>query len=132
MLNQGTVLQHQQEFNDRYGKTSGFNRYNFRSNIDIQATSRLKVQVDLAARMEKETGPSTGLDEILRFFAGLFLIRCQSTPPMVAWDTGVLYKCHIGRTFMVWLRELDIMKTQKVQCTEQYQQFMIWILFWMD
>lgn len=64
MLNQGTVLQHQQEFNDRYGKTSGFNRYNFRSNIDIQATSRLKVQVDLAARMEKETGPSTGLDEI--------------------------------------------------------------------
>lgn len=64
ILNQETALRHQKKFRDNYDKKSGFERYNFRSNIDIQATSRLKVQVDLAARMEKQTGPSSGLDGI--------------------------------------------------------------------
>lgn len=63
-LHQGTILKHQDTFFNNYGKKSGFNRYNFRSNVDIKANSSLTVQVDLAGRLEKRTGPSSGFEDI--------------------------------------------------------------------
>lgn len=63
-LHQGTILKHQDTFFENYGKNSGFNRYNFRSNVDIKANSNLTVQVDLAGRLENRTGPSSGFEDI--------------------------------------------------------------------
>src|SRR5690606_26002219 len=42
----------------------GFSRYNFRSNVDIQATKGLQLQVDLAGRLERRIGPSSGFQEV--------------------------------------------------------------------
>src|SRR5690606_8384102 len=51
-INQGTLLKHDDEFQENYGLKSKFDRYNFRSNIDIEATSLLNIQIDLAGRLE--------------------------------------------------------------------------------
>ena len=63
-IKQGSLLKHSDLFYDNYGKKSGFSRYNFRSNIDIEATSRLQVQVDLAGRLEKRVGPMPSFEEV--------------------------------------------------------------------
>ncbi|MET6997485.1 TonB-dependent receptor [Chitinophaga defluvii] len=63
-IRQGSLLKHEELFKKNYGKESNFNRYNFRSNIDIQATSRLQVQVDLAGRLEQRVGPMPSFGEV--------------------------------------------------------------------
>ncbi|MFZ4261653.1 SusC/RagA family TonB-linked outer membrane protein [Sphingobacterium sp. HJSM2_6] len=63
-INQGALLKYSDVLNDNYGKTSGFSRYNFRSNVDIQATKGLSIQVDLAGRLEQRIGPSSGFNEV--------------------------------------------------------------------
>lgn len=77
-INQGTLLQHQDQFFDNYGVKSKFGRYNFRSNVDMDVTSMLKVQVDLAGRLEERTGPGPGFSYIFEDIAG----RSQMAQPV--------------------------------------------------
>lgn len=57
-INQGTLLNHEKEFQANYGVKSKYDRYNFRSNIDFQATKMLNIRIDLAGRLENRVGPS--------------------------------------------------------------------------
>jgi TonB-linked SusC/RagA family outer membrane protein len=63
-IRQASLLKHEDLYKKNYDKESNFNRYNFRSNIDIQATSRLQVQVDLAGRLEQRVGPMPSFGEV--------------------------------------------------------------------
>lgn len=57
-INQGTLLNHEDVFSQNYGVNSKYDRYNFRSNLDVQATKRLNIRIDLAGRLETRVGPS--------------------------------------------------------------------------
>lgn len=57
-INQGTLLNHEDVFSANYGVKSKYDRYNFRSNVDVQATKRLNIRIDLAGRLETRVGPS--------------------------------------------------------------------------
>lgn len=57
-INQGTLLNHEEVFHNNYGVNSKYDRYNFRSNLDVQATKRLNIRIDLAGRLETRVGPS--------------------------------------------------------------------------
>lgn len=57
-INQGTLLNHEDVFRKNYGVNSKYDRYNFRSNVDVQATKRLNIRIDLAGRLETRVGPS--------------------------------------------------------------------------
>ena len=57
-INQGTLLNHEDVFSRNYGVNSKYDRYNFRSNVDVQATKRLQIRIDLAGRLETRVGPS--------------------------------------------------------------------------
>lgn len=57
-MNQGTLLNHSDEFEANYGVRSKYDRWNFRSNLDVQATKRLNVRIDMAGRLETRIGPS--------------------------------------------------------------------------
>ena len=70
-LNQGTMLKYDDVFFDNYGVKSTFDRYNFRSNIDIEATKMLTVQVDLAGRLEKRVGPGQGFTKVFADLSGM-------------------------------------------------------------
>lgn len=63
-IRQASLLKHGDLFKKNYDKASNFNRYNFRSNIDIQATDKLQVQVDLAGRLEQRVGPMPSFTEV--------------------------------------------------------------------
>ena len=63
-LNQGTLLNHQKEFEANYRMKQKYDRYNFRSNVDIQATDLLSIKIDLAARMESQVGPSSSFTNV--------------------------------------------------------------------
>lgn len=63
-VNQGTLLNHEREFQDNYGVRSKYDRYNFRSNIDFQATRMLNIRVDLAGRLETRIGPSESFSHV--------------------------------------------------------------------
>lgn len=60
---QASMFDHEDE--NPYGIKSNFNRFNFRSNIDIDVTKMLSLQVDMAGRLESRVGPSTGYDGLL-------------------------------------------------------------------
>src|SRR5690606_3395983 len=62
-LNQGTLLKFDDIFYDNYGQKTKYNRYNFRSNIDLTPTKYLTVQVDLAGRLEQRVGPGPGFEK---------------------------------------------------------------------
>lgn len=70
-LNQGTLLRHDDKFYENYQLKSRFNRYNFRSNIDLQATELLTLQVDLAGRLEERVGPGAGFGEVFSQISGM-------------------------------------------------------------
>ena len=57
-IRQGTLLNHEDEFEANYGVKSKYDRYNFRSNIDFQATKMLTIRIDMAGRLETRVGPS--------------------------------------------------------------------------
>ncbi len=64
-LNQGTLFK---DANDnKYGVKQKYDRYNFRSNIDIKATEMLNLRVDLASRLENRTGPGPGYATIFNW-----------------------------------------------------------------
>lgn len=68
-IRQGGLLKH--EHDNDYDISSKFDRYNFRSNIDLDVTKRLKVQVDLAGRLENRTGPGPGFQQIFSVLTGI-------------------------------------------------------------
>ena len=68
-IRQGSLLKHDQD-ND-YKISNKFDRYNFRSNVDIDVTKRLKVQVDLAGRLENRTGPGPGFQQVFSILTGI-------------------------------------------------------------
>lgn len=68
-IRQGGLLKH--EGDNNYDIKSKFDRYNFRSNIDLDVTKRLKVQVDLAGRLENRTGPGPGFQQIFSILTGI-------------------------------------------------------------
>lgn len=51
-MNQGTLLNHTDEFIGNYGVRPKYDRWNFRSNLDVQATRRLNIRIDMAGRLE--------------------------------------------------------------------------------
>src|SRR5690606_28653552 len=77
-IKQGTLLQHDDLFEEKYGVNSKFDRYNFRSNVDMDATSRLNIRIDLAGRLENRTGPGPGFEAIFADITG----RSPSAQPV--------------------------------------------------
>jgi TonB-linked SusC/RagA family outer membrane protein len=63
-IRQGTLLKEQDIFYDNYDINTKFDRYNFRSNIDLDATKMLHLQIDLAGRLEERVEPGHGFDYI--------------------------------------------------------------------
>ncbi|WEK37860.1 MAG: TonB-dependent receptor [Candidatus Pseudobacter hemicellulosilyticus] len=61
-IKQGTLLQHEDD--NIFGVKSKFDRYNFRSNVDLKLTNMLDVQVDLAGRLEERVGPGSGFESV--------------------------------------------------------------------
>jgi len=59
-IGQGTLLKYGDEFEKNYRMKTKFNRYNFRSNIDMDATKMLHIRIDLAGRLENQVGPGNG------------------------------------------------------------------------
>jgi len=69
-FNQGTLLNHEDEFQENYGVKSKFDRFNFRSNVDFQATKRLSIRADFSARLQSKIGPYTGFSSIFGQITG--------------------------------------------------------------
>ncbi|MBR3501147.1 MAG: SusC/RagA family TonB-linked outer membrane protein, partial [Bacteroidales bacterium] len=63
-VRQGTLLNHEDEFESNYGVKAKYDRVNFRSNLDVQVTRRMNVRIDLAARLETRVGPSQSFSYI--------------------------------------------------------------------
>ena len=64
-LNQGTLFKDANE--NKYDVKQKYDRYNFRSNIDIKATEMLNIRVDLASRLENRTGPGPGYASVFSY-----------------------------------------------------------------
>ncbi|MEJ5962198.1 TonB-dependent receptor [Pedobacter immunditicola] len=82
---QGTLLKHGEEFSDNYGMNTKFDRYNFRSNVDLDATKRLQIRVDLAGRLENQIYPSSGFNTIFNEISG----RSPSAQPVFNPDGSI-------------------------------------------
>ncbi|WP_316817627.1 TonB-dependent receptor [Pedobacter nyackensis] len=76
MTNQSALFKYEDQ--NAYGVKSGFNRYNFRSNIDLQVTKMLELSVDVAGRLEQRDGPGAGYGAI---FSALNSILPNVTAP---------------------------------------------------
>ena len=63
-VRQGTLLNHEDEFESNYGVKAKYDRVNFRSNLDVQVTRRMNVRIDMAARLESRVGPSQSFSYI--------------------------------------------------------------------
>jgi len=74
-LNQGTLFKGAND--NKYGVSQKYDRYNFRSNIDIAATDMMNVRVDLASRIEQRTGPGPGYGTV---FSWVNLMQNYTTP----------------------------------------------------
>lgn len=69
-FSQGTLLNHEDEFQANYGVKSKYDRFNFRSNVDFQATKRLFIRADFSARIQNKIGPYTGFGAIFGQITG--------------------------------------------------------------
>ncbi|MCZ4223263.1 TonB-dependent receptor [Pedobacter rhodius] len=65
------------EENNKYSSRSGFQRYNFRSNVDLKVTKMLDLSVDVSGRLEQRDGPGIGYD-------GLFSAIGRTLPNVTA------------------------------------------------
>ncbi|HTM97400.1 MAG TPA: SusC/RagA family TonB-linked outer membrane protein, partial [Pedobacter sp.] len=65
-LHQDGIFKHGSENENLYGFSNNidFKRYNFRTNLDFQATKRLLVSLDLSGRLEDRNYPGTGTASI--------------------------------------------------------------------
>lgn len=61
-IKQGTLLNFEDE--SIFDIKNKFDRYNFRSNVDLKLTKMLDVQVDLAGRLEERVGPGSGFQTV--------------------------------------------------------------------
>ena len=77
-VNQGTLLKHQDIFEKNYGVKSKFDRYNFRSNVDLDATSMLNIRIDLAGRLETRVGPGSDFSNVF----SVITTRSPSSQPV--------------------------------------------------
>lgn len=68
-LRQASLFDHENE--NAYGINSNFNRYNFRSNIDLKVTKMLDLGIDVAGRLESNIIPGRGYDYISGLMFGL-------------------------------------------------------------
>jgi TonB-linked SusC/RagA family outer membrane protein len=75
MTNQSALFKYEDQ--NKYGVKSGFSRYNFRSNIDLQVTKMLQLSVDVAGRLEERKGPGIG-------YGGLFTTLNTILPNVTA------------------------------------------------
>ncbi|RQO66627.1 TonB-dependent receptor [Pedobacter sp. KBW01] len=74
-LNQGTLFKGAND--NKYSVSQKYDRYNFRSNIDITATDMMNVRLDLASRIEQRTGPGPGYGTV---FSWVNLMQNYTTP----------------------------------------------------
>ncbi len=85
-LNQGSLFKSADD--NKYGIKQLYDRYNFRSNIDIKATEMLNLRLDLASRLENRVGPGPGYASI---FTWVNLMQAYQTPiynPDGSWGAG--------------------------------------------
>ncbi|MBC7902024.1 MAG: TonB-dependent receptor, partial [Gemmatimonadaceae bacterium] len=85
---------------DQGGLYSSLNykRYNLRTNLDLQVTKTTKVSIDLSGRLEKRTGPTTGI-------SGIFEHTLRNPPTIVAEYPGIGY-AQVG-SYVNTLRAID-------------------------
>jgi TonB-linked SusC/RagA family outer membrane protein len=80
----GSYLRQEPSYNfadkNAYGVKYKFDRYNFRSNVDITLNKNLDLQVDLASRLENRTGPRQDRNDNDYFFILLSQIGNGITP----------------------------------------------------
>jgi len=62
---QGTLMNHQEEFTENYNVKSAYDRFNFRSNVDFQATKRFSLRADFSASLQSKTSPYSGFSDLL-------------------------------------------------------------------
>jgi len=79
-------------------RSLNYKRYNVRVNLDIQATKTTKVSIDINARLEKKTAPTTGISDI-------FQHTLRNPPTIVAYYPGVGY-AQVG-SYVNTLRAID-------------------------
>ena len=68
-----------------FNSNFGFQRFNYRSNIDVNVTGDLTISLDLAARIENRRGPGTAPDGI----NGLVISAFQALYTLPPYDTPV-------------------------------------------
>lgn len=62
MVNQGLLSN--TDWNDGYSTGSSFKRLNFRSNVDISVSKRMKASLDIGGRIEDRNGPGTAINSL--------------------------------------------------------------------
>jgi TonB-linked SusC/RagA family outer membrane protein len=75
-----------------------YKRYNVRINLDLQVTNTTKFSIDLSGRLEKRTGPTTGI-------SGIFEHTLRNPPTIPAVYDGVGY-AQVG-SYVNTLRAID-------------------------
>lgn len=85
---------------DQSGLYSSLNykRYNVRMNLDLQVTNTTNVSIDLSGRLEKRTGPTTGI-------SGIFEHTLRNPPTIPAEYPGIGY-AQVG-SYVNTLRSID-------------------------
>lgn len=81
-LDQGGMFKTENDMG--FNSNFGFQRLNYRSNIDVSVTSNLTLSLDLAARIENRRGPGTAPDgingQMLSAFEALYTLAPYDTP----------------------------------------------------
>ncbi|MDR0543348.1 MAG: TonB-dependent receptor [Dysgonamonadaceae bacterium] len=81
-LNQGGMFKTDNDMG--FNSNFGFQRLNYRSNIDVNVTNDLTLSLDLAARIENRRGPGSAPDgingQMLSAFAALYTLPPYDTP----------------------------------------------------
>lgn len=77
-LHQEPIYRHANE--NMYGVKYKYDRYNFRSNVDVTLSENMDLQIDLASRLENRTGPSNDRTDQNFFFILLSQIGNNVTP----------------------------------------------------
>lgn len=70
-LRQGSLMNYADEFEEKYHVKSGYDRFNFRSNVDFKATKRFSVKADFSASLETSVNPYSGSSAILEYVTAL-------------------------------------------------------------
>ncbi|HWK06124.1 MAG TPA: TonB-dependent receptor [Puia sp.] len=74
-LHQGSLLKAAD--NNKYGVSDKYDRYNLRSNINLNVSKMLSLRLDLATRLENRTGPGAGVDQGVAAYDWIFKMLSQ-------------------------------------------------------